>query len=203
MKIVSSLFLGCIFILGCGGSNGTGPIEGRRTQPGVGVHGGTDGQTKQEALKNKALLELSSGSLRLLQINDNQVLMGLTFKVNSQVTGYRSLRLDLKRNEEKSWEGREFDLIPETRLSFRALRLLEVENKDLLALHFKFENRRLEPMTSSSYLVLLRINSEGRVQIVKENFFYPQSNKVELRDWIKQVSPSEDDNALRDMELEY
>jgi hypothetical protein len=203
MKIVNALFICLLFIMGCGGSGDTSPLEGKRAQSGPGLPGGGDGKAKQEALKNKALLELNPGSLRILQVNSNEILLGLTLKVNSQSTGYRSLKLDLKNNEERSWEGREFDLIPDTRLSFRALRVSNANNQDHLALHFKFENRSVEPFSTSSYLVLIKIESDNRSRIIKENFFYPQANKVELRDWVKQVSQSNVENALRDMELEY
>jgi hypothetical protein len=113
------------------------------------------------------------------------------------------LKLDIKNNEEKSWEGREFDLAPDTRLSFRALRYSPSANNEFLALHFKFENRNQDPMTTSSSLFLLKLEAENRVRIVKENFYYPQQNKLELRDWIQQGSNTSKENALRDIDLEY
>ena len=203
MKIFSLLTLSVLFLFGCGGSGDSSPLEGNRSQSGPGTPVGGDGKAKQEALKNKALLEISSGSLRVLQINSNEILLGLVFRVNSQPIGYRSLKLEIKNNEEKSWEGREFDLAPETRLNFRAFRTLSTDKQELLALHFKFENRSIEPNSTSSYLVLLKVESDNRGRILKDNFFYPQTNKVELRDWINQASKSDEENALRDMELEY
>ncbi|MFN8847482.1 MAG: hypothetical protein ACK5W9_11590 [Bdellovibrionales bacterium] len=202
IKTASVVLSFCFLMLGCGGSGGNGPLKGQRAQSIPGTPGGVNGQSKQEALKNKALLELNLGISRIQQINADQILLGLTFKLNSQLSVFRTLKMDIKTNEEKSWEGREFDLAQDTRLNFQAFRFLSSTNVEFLALHFKFENRNQQPATTSSSVYLLKLDSDNRVQLAKESYIYPQTNNLQLRDWVRQSQAPNQPNALRDIEFE-
>lgn len=179
---------------GCGGENKSLVIEANRTREG---NLQQLDKVKLDAIKGGAYLKTESKSLQLLEVKDDSLTVGMTFLLNSKSLGYRTFIFPLKKNEERTWENRSLDLTAQSRLRIHGLRTSLENHPDVLALHFMFENRTREPVTNSSYLLLIRLDSR-EMSTLKEAFYYPQINSLELRKWVDGVGNS----TLGDIKLE-
>lgn len=171
-----------LFLIGCGDTGHSSVVKGTKSTKGP--QKVISEKVQEEALKSGTLLELQAHSLRITEITDTEVKLGLQFLLNQQNNiGFRRYNLNIRKGEELTLDNSQFDLTPDSRLKIELYRFKDAKDKDHLSLHFQFENRVSSDANVGSSLVLMLELSKNTKAPAKMNFFYPTPENFNLKKW--------------------
>ena len=172
-----------LFLIGCGDSGYSSVVKGTKSTKGSSQKVVSE-KVQQEALKAGTLLELQPQSLRITEITNTEVKLGLQFLLNQQNNiGFRRYNFNIQKGEVLTLDNSQFDLTADSRLKIELYRFKSAQDKDHLSVHFQFENRTISDNNGESSLVLLLELSKNTKTPAKINFYYPTPENFDLKKW--------------------
>ena len=185
-KLIILPLLASFAFLGCSDTGFDRNVKTTKVQPQKPAPGDISEKLKDEALKAGVLLDLKKDSLRILDTTADSIGLGAVIELNQKDQGYRSYSFDLRLNEIKSFENRNYDLNPDSRLAFEVYRFKNPENQEMLTVHLKFENRVSAQVKKSSRVVLINLKATKSLQA--KEFFFPLPEDFEIKKWSEKAS---------------
>lgn len=182
--------------LGCSDTGFNRNVKTTKVQPQKPGPGDISEKLKDEAIKVGVLLDLKKDSLRVLNTTTDSISLGAIIELNQKDQGYRSYSFDLRSNEIKSFENRSYDLNPDSRLGFEVYRFQKLDNQDMLAVHFKFENRVSAQVKKSSQVVLINLKATKSMQA--KEFYFPLPEDFDIKKWSEKASKPQPAQGLQD-----
>jgi hypothetical protein len=193
------LILSMIFaftLAGCGDTGFDRNVKTTKVQPQKPGPGDINEKLKDEAIKAGVLLDLKKDSLKVLNTSPDSISIGAWLELNSKDQGYRNYNFELRNNEIKSFENRNYDLNPDSRLGFEVYRFQKDDNQELLVVHFKFENRVSVQFQKSSQVVLVNLKASKPMQT--KHFFFPLPEDFDIKNWADDAIRTAKPNPARD-----
>ncbi len=183
--LILSLFAAMCFS-GCSDTGFDRNVKTTKVQPQKPAPGDISEKLKDEAIKAGVLLDVKKDSFRVLNTTAETISLGVMIELNQKDQGYRNYSFDLRINEIKSFENRNYDLNPDSRLGFEVYRFQMANNQDMLTLHFKFENRISAQFKKSSHVFLINLKATKTMQA--KEFFFPLPEDFDIKKWSEKAS---------------
>lgn len=198
-KILFISLVASLALIGCSDTGFDRNVKTTKVQPQKPGPGDISEKLKDEAIKAGALIDLKKDSLRVLNTTVDEVSLSTIIELNQKDQGYRSYNFDVRKNEIKTFENRNYDLNPDSRLSFEVYRFQKDESQDMLTVHFKFENRVSAQFKKSSQVILINLKSTKPMQA--KQFFFPLPEDFDIKKWSETASkpqPAKDSGLAKE-----